>query len=132
MDATDFTDFSSGLANLSLALNGQADDAVIRAYWLALEDLPAKPVLQAIQRGVMFFDHFPKPVELRRSARDFMQAERDAEDAKLIPRALPAQRFTFLLGLLADPNVPAAEKERAKAHWKKSFTGEVPPWNEAR
>lgn len=131
MDAADFVNFSSALTTLGHGMRTEVSELNIEAYWHALKDLPTRHVLRALERGLKGFDGFPRPVDIRRAARDSMRDEANEEAGRRIPR-LPAHQFTFLLGLLRDPNVPETQKQQAKEQWKKRFSGKVPPWEEAR
>lgn len=65
MLAEDFQRFETAIRKLEDIYSKKITDDAVRAFWLALKDLPFQQVSERIDAHIRYAKFFPKPVELR-------------------------------------------------------------------
>jgi hypothetical protein len=126
--------FAEKLAELAATFRTSLDDVTTDQYWEELGHFRHDYLLEALKRSRGLFERFPAPVEIKRVIRNVGREHEAAQLAKrLQEESRQIGRFTFLLAMLKDPDVPDWRKTEIKDEWQKQFGADVvPPWEEGR
>jgi hypothetical protein len=134
MDARYYQPFVTALTQIGLAIvRTQPDKAAIDAQWVALAGLPGERVLEALARGLKEWTQFPSPAEIARLVRTIdgeEAARREARRKADYQASIRCPEYSFLLAMLADPDVPEEKKARIKSTWRPKNPNQRPPWEE--
>lgn len=76
MNDTDREQFAKLIGALAIATRVEADELLLEAYWMALEDLPIESVAIAAKRALRECKFFPMAVELREMSGEVSPADR--------------------------------------------------------